>query len=328
LQGGQERQLRKSELPWKRQELRRKRQELRMRRKEAPSKKDWAVLSPEWKRQKKRLQQEIFQLDREIRAIKEGWTDSEEPVTGALPDFLVIGGKKCGTTFFYHLLSQHPYIEPAASKELHYFSALYEQEDTEWYRHCFPAPRIKDGRRTITGEATPYMPYSPAPKNVARIAPRARLIALLRNPVDRTYSDYQMMARRGQESRSFEEAIGLGGATGAEKEVRPLDEDSKYLSRSVYVDHLMRWSEYFPREQMLVLKSEDFFERPQEILELTFDFLGLPGWEFEALEIVPKRRNAGDYARGMDPLIERRLEEYFEPHNKRLYEFLGVDYGW
>jgi hypothetical protein len=90
----------------------------------------------------------------------------------------------------------------------------------------------------------------------------------------------------------------------------------------------MRWSEYFPREQMLVLKSEDFFERPQEILELTFDFLGLPGWEFEALEIVPKRRNAGDYARGMDPLIERRLEEYFEPHNMRLYEFLGVDYGW
>ncbi len=79
---------------------------------------------------------------------------------------------------------------------------------------------------------------------------------------------------------------------------------------------------------MLVLKSEDFFERPTETLKPVLDFLGLPDWEPEASEIVPKKRNAGEYERGMDPDTRRRLEAFYEPHNKRLYEYLGVDFGW
>jgi hypothetical protein len=84
-----------------------------------------------------------------------------ESEIGALPDFVVIGGKKCGTTFLYHLLSQHPYVEPASSKELHFFNRFFD-EGVEWYRRCFPAPRLQYGRRTITGEGTPeYFSYPP-----------------------------------------------------------------------------------------------------------------------------------------------------------------------
>src|SRR5215203_1927231 len=120
---------------------------------------------PGYKGRKKTLQQEIFQLESELRAAEQrakgtpggGSTPrADEPRTGALPDFVVIGGKKCGTTYLYHLLSLHPLVETAATKELHFFDALFD-EGVEWYRRCFPKPRLKDGRMTITGEATPYM---------------------------------------------------------------------------------------------------------------------------------------------------------------------------
>src|SRR3712207_2152440 len=100
-----------------------------------------------------------------------------------------------------------------------------------------------------------------------------------------------------------------------------------YLSRGVYVDQLLRWSEFFPREQMLVLKSEDFFDQPKQSLKEVLGFLELPEWEPGEEEIGGKR-NEGRYEQEMDPSTRRRLEEYFEPHNRRLYDFLGVDFGW
>jgi Sulfotransferase domain len=286
------------------------------------------------KKMKKGAQQEIFQLEKERRAAHEQWTE-----TGALPDFVIIGGKKCGTTFLYHLLGQHPLVEPAASKELHFFDALFD-EGIEWYRQCFPAPRWEDGRRTITGEASPYMANRPAPERMAKVVPEARLIALLRNPVERTYSDYQMVTRKDREHKTFEEAIGLRepaeageartvGKEGvnSEGEDANLDDDSEYLSRSRYAEHLLRWSEFFPREQMLVLKCEDFFDNPKQTLKVVLEFLGLPEWEPEPSKLENKR-NAGRYEDDMDPTTRGRLEEYFEPHNRRLYDYLGKDFGW
>jgi len=78
---------------------------------------------------------------------------------------------------------------------------------------------------------------------------------------------------------------------------------------------------------MLVLKSEDLFDYPQETLERVLDFLELPEWKTDASEL-DDNRNEGSYEQTMDPSVRRRLEEYFEPHNRRLYEYLGVDFGW
>jgi hypothetical protein len=290
------------------------------------------------KKSKKRAQQEIFQLERELGAAKGLRARNEE--TGALPDFVIIGERKCGTTFLYHLLGQHPLIEPAASKELHFFDALFD-EGIEWYRQCFPTPRWEGERRTITGEGTPYMSHLLAPERMAGVVPEVRLIALLRNPVERTYSDYQQVVRKGRETRSFEEAIGAvgkGWSSGRGSEVPEREHHAHpsrrgYLSRSIYVEHLLRWSEFFPREQMLVLKSEDFFDNPKETLKTVFSFLDLPEREFEALETRKERkkrdrRNRGGYEGEMNPATRRHLEEYFEPHNRRLYEYLGKDFGW
>jgi hypothetical protein len=323
----------------KKRELRHKRQELRKIRDKERATKEKAERR-EYRKRKKRIDQEIFQLERELRAEEEGRAE-DEPVTGALPDFAIIGTMKGGTTFLYHLLSLHPLVEAAAAKEPHFFDfdALFD-EGVEWYRQCFPKPRLKDGRMTITGEATPYMANRLAPERMAEVIPQAQLIALLRNPVDRAYSHYHQGVRRGSETRTFEEAIEAKEARSRGERDKMLDDEhhvgvnhrhSSYLSRGVYVDQLQCWSRFFDREQMLVLKSEDFFAHPGETLKVVLDFLGLPEWEPEASNLRSKysrKKFRGNYLQRMDPATRRRLEEYFEPHNRRLYDFLGKDLGW
>jgi hypothetical protein len=298
----QETEQAQSEMKKIRDELKRKRQELVQ---ISEVQRSANAESSGYRNRKTRVRREILELERELRAAKDqraGGVPTTRPApriagetgTGALPDFVVIGGKKCGTTFLYHLLGQHPLVQPAASKELHFFDRYFD-EGTEWYRRCFPKPRWEDGRRTITGEATPYIVNRRAPRRMARVVPEARLIALLRNPVERAYSDYQMVARKDREHKTFEEAIGLQEPAASESEGGTnLNNDSEYLSRSVYVDQLLRWSEHFSREQMLILKSEDFFERPVECLKVVLAFLDLAEWQPEASELQ-QRRHSGTY---------------------------------
>jgi hypothetical protein len=271
---------------------------------------------------------EIFQLKNELRATSAG-----ESETGALPDFLIIGAQKSGTTSLYDLLTQHPHVERAALKELNYFDRHFEK-GVEWYRSQFPLPRRKEERKLITGEATPdYLFYPDAARRAAQVVPQARLIVLLRNPVDRAYSHYHHQIRKGRETLGFEEALEAEQARlRGETDKMPKDElftsfsfrHFSYLSRGVYVDQLLRWSEFFDKDQMLVLKSEDLFEHTPETLKVVLDFLHLSDWQPETWEV----RNKGHYEQEMNPATRRRLEEYFQPHNRRLYEHLGVDFGW
>ena len=286
---------------------------------------------------------EVFRLKNELRSLEERVKDATkglsapqakgEQSTGALPDFVIIGALKCGTTSLYSLLNQHPHVERAVDKELHYFNRNLEK-GIEWYRSQFPLPRWKEERRSISGEATPeYLFHRSVPERMAKVLPQARLIVLLRNPVDRAYSHYQNRVRRASETRSFEEAIEVEKEwlLARERMARQHEPSTSvarpyvgYLSRGIYVDQLLRWSEYFAEDQMLALKSEDFFERTPETLKVVLDFLHLSDWQPETWEI----RNKGYHEQEMNPATRRRLEEYFEPHNRRLYEYLGVDFGW
>jgi hypothetical protein len=287
--------------------------------------------------QVKEHKQRILRLKTDLRAAKRRERVETGPVTGALPDFLIIGAPKCGTTSLYYLLTEHPHVGPAAAKELHFFSSHFDL-GIDWYRRCFPRPKHKEGQSTITGEATPsYLADRYAPARVAEVVPQARLIVLLRNPVDRAYSHYQMGRRKGWETTAtFEEAVGAehavrplgkGGATSASKNSITLDDNSWYLSGGIYVDQLARWSTFFRDEQMLVLRSEDFSWHPEETLKRVLGFLELPYRKLGAGELQ-KRLHRGGYEQEMQPATRRRLEEYFKPHNRRLYTLLGEDFGW
>ncbi len=258
---------------------------------------------------------------------------------GALPDFVVIGAMRCGTSQFYGLLTQHPDVQKATAKELHYFDRPERFErGIEWYRQCFPAPQWKDGRRSITGEATPkYLADPLVPERMNEAVPAARLIVLLRNPVDRAYSHYHLLVRRGY-APSFEEALEAERPGFLEGVGDPSEQQSRsgvgdapatlLLDKGLYVDQLMRWHEFFSKDQLLILKSEDFYKHTADTLKAVQDFLGLPQ---RTLELPPRGKSSRSTEYRYEPInpgTKERLEEFYEPYNQRLYEYLGVDFEW
>ena len=259
-----------------------------------------------------------------------------------LPDFLIIGTQRGGTTSLYHYLEAHPCIEPATTKEIHFFDRRVNK-GLAWYRGHFPTSIEKyyverlRGRAFVTGEASPsYLFHPHAPKRIAKALPHTKLIVLLRNPIDRAYSQYYHSLELGYESLPFEEAIeGEEERTAREREKILKDESYEsyaykhlsYLTRGIYVDQLRVWMDLFPREQFLILKSEDFYADPGATLKRVLDFLNLPEMETQVRAKEYKQYNNTTYSK-MDPALRKRLVEYFEPHNARLYEFLGVDFGW
>ena len=256
----------------------------------------------------------------------------------SLPDFVLIGAQKSGTTSLYDFMTQHPCIEHAPSKELYYFTSFYRLGEP-WYRSNFPTRRAKKrflekhGRPLLAGEATPYYLFHPlAPARMRGVLPSARIIAILRNPVDRAYSHYQFSVRRGHEALPFEEALEeeesrLDGAEGRITRDPGADDHSfkhhSYLSRGVYYRQLSRWFGFYPREQFLFLTSEELGARRQEALDRVFGFLGLDGHEIRDV----RDRNVGRYGE-MSPGTRDRLVEYFRPHNRRLSELLGRGFDW
>ena len=134
-------------------------------------------------------------------------------VGGRLPDFVIIGAMKSGTTSLYNFVIKHPTIAPAFAKELHYFSIWYKFGEL-WYRSNFPTNLSrhyfykKTNQKLLSGEASPtYLFYPTVPSRMKEILPDVKLIVILRNPVDRAYSHYHHMLRRNNESLSFEKAI-------------------------------------------------------------------------------------------------------------------------
>ncbi|MGV7223245.1 MAG: sulfotransferase domain-containing protein [Nitrospinales bacterium] len=258
--------------------------------------------------------------------------------TGSLPDFLIIGAMKCGTTSLYHYLIQHPDIYPAYFKEIHFFDNHYH-EGFKWYRSRFPTLFYKHytiqvrRRNFITGEASPYYMFHPhVPKRVHYAIPGVKLIMILRNPVDRAYSHYHHWVREGIETLSFEDSIKAESERLAGEFEKMLEDEYyfsynygyySYLSRGIYVDQIESWTSLFDRKQILILNSEEFYADPQRILSRAFEFLKIPACSL----IDFKGKNIGSYPE-MPGIIRRDLIDYFAPQNKRLYELLGTKFDW
>lgn len=250
----------------------------------------------------------------------------------AKPDFLIIGAAKSGTTSLYEMVCRHPRVAPAVRKEVGYFDdARMHARGMLWYRHHFPTVLRKRGM--LTGEATPsYLPHPMAPARAARAVPRAKLIAVLRNPVDRAYSQYNMRLRRGREYMSFEDAVRLEGErTSWDRERGARDPDHQtysgiyhlYAGGGIYADHLGRWLEHFETGDILVASSEQMRLEQQKVLDSVFEFLGLES--FGVSERVALNESP---APPMSPKTRKELVEFFRPHNARLYRMIGRRFDW
>jgi hypothetical protein len=245
---------------------------------------------------------------------------------GRLPDFIVIGAQRAGTTSLFRYLAEHPDVGVPEEKELHFFTYNFGK-GAEWYREQFP----EDG--SVTGEATPYYLFHPrAHERMAELVPDAKLLVLLRNPVDRAYSQWAFVRTEGHEPLSFENALEAEEQRLAGEVERMLADGTyfsfehqyhSYLSRGRYAEQLQQWLGAFPRERFLILRSEDLYDDPAGAYAEALRFLGLRPWTPTAFE----RYNPSEAA-AMDPKTRRSLEERFRPLNARLYDVIGRDMAW
>jgi hypothetical protein len=241
----------------------------------------------------------------------------------ALPDVLILGAMKAGTSSLHHCLTQHPGVIAPLRKEVHYFDVHYE-EGERWYRAHFG----RVGEPGLNLDSSPYYLAHPlAPQRAHALVPDARLIVLLRDPVRRAYSQYWHERDKRRETLSFEEAIAAEPARLGDDEQRLARGEIRhsrahqhfgYLARGRYAEQLERWWQVYPRDRMLVLRFEDLARDPLEVLGRTLDYLGLPRIEHVRLEA----RNTRKYP-PMDPATAERLREYFAPYEARLQALLA-----
>lgn len=214
-----------------------------------------------------------------------------------LPNFLVIGAQRAGTSLLHKILDRHPEIYvPTQRKEIHFFDRYFER-GPDWYQRYFPAV-VEAGSYAAIGEVTPdYLTRSEVPARIHELLPDIRLIAILRNPVDRAFSWYQYACRSRYEQRAFEQF---------------LEEDPLVLEAGLYHRNLARYLERFAREQTHVMIYEELVHDPARELGVLASFLGLAkSWVAPELmtaervntSAIPKYRGAYAAARDFGKLL-------------------------
>lgn len=255
------------------------------------------------------------------------------------PAFLVIGGQRCGTTTIFKSLSEHPQVmRPPVEKGTDYYTLNYSR-GRDWYRGHFPLARPAALRTARIGgpvafEACTYYMFHPfTMERIAQDFPEMKLVAMLRDPVERAYSAYKHEYARGFETESdFGRALDLEDERlDGEVERMRLDPDYEsiphrhhaYQRRGQYAEQLERVLQFFPREQLQVMESEEFFVNPAQEFSRLVGFLGLRPYEPENFE----QHNARP-SEPMPESVRRRLDEHYVPHDERLAALLGRTPRW
>jgi len=266
-----------------------------------------------------------------------------------LPNFLVVGAMKAGTTTLQHILARHPDVF-MARLEAHFF----DKDDNyrrglDWYAQHFEGAEGK----TAIGEKTPTYSYLPAAaERIHTHFPDIKLVWLFRDPVKRAYSNYWHAVKRGEEPLSFEEAVGQ------EEERIQRNIFRGYVRRSIYADQVERFLDLFAREQMFFITFETLVREPEQVLSGLWRFLEVEDFAISQVErvrsnvtYIPHSKRLEHMARrllgngipyrivsrmnrrlvpGYPPIalqIRDQLKEFFRPHNRRLAELTGLDTG-
>ncbi|MGE5142056.1 MAG: sulfotransferase domain-containing protein [Acidobacteriota bacterium] len=236
-------------------------------------------------------------------------------------DFMVAGAQRSGTSAIAQYLREHPHVYVPLKKELHFFDRdqnfAVEPVDYAPYHALFaPTPAQR-----LIGEATPdYLYWPAAPERMARYNPALKTIFVLRNPVTRAFSHWNMARHMRRESLSFLEAI----AAEAERSRTLAPELAKrhaYLGRGLYAQQLERFWRHFPREQTIVFKSEELLESVANVLFRIAAFLGIEPFP----PVIPRIAHAYGYDHTMTDEERRQLVRRLEPEIRALERLLGWD---
>ena len=262
-----------------------------------------------------------------------------------MPDFIIIGAGRAGTTALYSYLIQHPSIVAASTDnnesvaDLHFFEYLISN-NIQWYKSHFPILFYKSSNHNktknsfITGEYTStYMYHPDVPKSIFNLLPKIKLIVILRNPIDKAYSTYYQQFNFGEYTTSFEETINTEFRRIAlNKDFSELDSNNpdfenfvahNIIRHGIYADYLEHWLEIFNRKQILILNSDDLKKLTKETLGHVFNFLNISNCDITNTSQV----NVGKYP-PMNKSTRKKLIEFYKPYNQRLNKLLGTNFNW
>jgi hypothetical protein len=255
------------------------------------------------------------------------------------PSFLVVGAQRAGTTSLFRALMAHPHVlRPLMHKGVNYFDVNYHR-DWSWYLGHFPLRATAQRRRPPSGstaavfEASGYYMFHPhAAGRIAERLPDVRVVAMVRDPVERAYSAYKHELARGFETETFERALELEDARVAPELARMLADPGyqsaayrhqAYRRRGHYAEQLQRFVDKLGREHVHVVESERFFGDPAGEFTRLLDFLELP-------RLLPASFDQFNARPGMPltPPVEADLRNYFQPHDAALAKLLGRPPLW
>jgi hypothetical protein len=246
-----------------------------------------------------------------------------------LPDFIISGTVRSGTTSLYYNICEHPSVLPASYDEIGYFDSNYHL-GINWYRSMFPTEKEmkqvkKETNFAITGEDTPfYFWKKEAAERIFEDIPNSKIIIIFRNPVDRAYSNYNLGIRKKTESLSFEDAIDEEMNFLKTHSFRDaVDRRRSYLSKGLYENQIKIWFDNFPREQIHILCTEDMKKNPKESLLKIFQFLGIPNYTLKN----PQRQKSAEYKKMEDETREKLLA-FYKPYNQKLFETIQEKFDW
>ena len=254
-----------------------------------------------------------------------------------LPDCIVTGVGRGGTTSMFKYLNQHSCITKSAYDEIGFFDDNYHL-GLNWYRSMFPTKFhkekiIKKYGKFLTYDVTPW--YIRRPWNVKRIhdiLPKIKLIAILRNPVDRTYSHYHFARLNHNMTESFDEIIeddmnNISKFCQSNKKLTDFYFENlvqnSYLARGFYAEQLEKWFEIFEKNQFLIISSEDLAKKTQSTLDVVFKFLDVKPEKINDL----KKVNVAKYP-PMSMSTRKKLLEYFQESNEKLYNLINCRFEW
>ena len=179
---------------------------------------------------------------------------------GYLPNLLIVGAAKCGTTSLHSYLDQHPQVAMSEKKELQLFSRDNWRELLDWYRDHFPVRAAVRGESSPSYSMDPVLPH--VPDRVRELIPNARIVYMVRDPIDRLLAHYVEFVTLGLEEKPFEAALA--------------DYDSGrnvYAMTSSYAHQLERWRQSFSPSQLLVIDQRELLDDRRDTLRRVFRFL-------------------------------------------------------
>lgn len=255
------------------------------------------------------------------------------------PEFIVVGGQRCGTTSLFKNIAEHPQVlRPAVDKGIDWFTLHYDRDES-WYRSHFPVERVARLRtrrygRPVAFEACTYYMFHPfAIERLATTYPDVKIVAMLRDPVERAFSAYKHELARG-----FETVVDFGEALAREDsrlagEIERMRADVTYEShahrhhayrrRGQYAEQLERIFKFFPRERVHVVESEAYFAEPEREYAALLEFLDIGSFQPAAFD----RHNA----RPSSPMpgdTREFLTTHYAPHDEMLGDLLGRRPRW